>query len=353
MQARQAGDTMADGAQPGAASGLHPGESVPPGEAAALARIVAMIEARVRKAAQSGPARRDAHPKAHGTLQGEFEVLDGVPPPFRAGVFAAPRRFQAWVRFSNGSETLRPDAEGDGRGMAIKLLDVAGSPSGTQDFLLINHPTFFVKDAADYVDFQEYEGSWRFFVPSFNPFDLRLRELFIVRSIIRQEVRNPLNLRYWSMTPYRCGDVACKFSARPLPPRSRHEAAVGPHFLRANMARHLGEAEAGFEFLVQAQANRYAMPVEDPRIAWEESVSPFVPVARLRIPAQPFDTPERDAFGENLSFTPWHCLDAHRPLGGINRIRQTAYETISRVRHDLNGTPREEPRPEPAEASLD
>ena len=37
------------------------------------------------------------------------------------------------------------------------------------------------------------------------------------------------------------------------------------------------------------------------------------------------------------------ALEAHRPLGGINRLRRTVYETISRLRHDLNGIPRAEP----------
>jgi hypothetical protein len=323
----------------------HLGEVVPPGEAEALRRIVEAIEGRVREAARHGPARRDAHPKMHGCVRAEFRVLDTVPPELRAGVFAEPgRSFEAWVRFSNGSEKPGPDADGDGRGMAIKLLGVAGSPSGTQDFLLINHPVFFVRDAADYVDFQTAPAPWRFFAPSWNPFALRLREALIAHRITRQDVRNPLSVRYWSMTPYACGGVACKFSARPLPPASPHTAAEGPDFLRANLARHLAEAEARFEFLVQPRrAEGGAMPVEDPRIPWDEADSPFVPVATITIPPQRFDTPARDAFGENLSFTPWHCLEAHRPLGGINRLRRTVYEAISRLRHELNGTPREEP----------
>ena len=320
------------------------GEAVPPGEAEALGQIVRAIEDKVREAARHGPARRDAHTKAHGCVRAEFRVLDTVPPALRAGVFAEPRRrFEAWVRFSSGSGTPGGDAGGDGRGMAIKLLGVAGSPSGTQDFLLVNHPVFFVRDAADYVDFQTASPPWRFFAPSLNPFALRLREALIVREITKQEVRNPLSSRYWSMTPYACGELACKFSARPLPPSSSHIAAEGPNFLRANLARHLAEAEARFEFMVQPRTDADAMPIEDPRIEWDEAASPFVPVATLTIPRQDFDTAERDAFGENLSFTPWHCLEAHRPLGGINRVRRTVYETISRLRHELNGAPREEP----------
>jgi hypothetical protein len=85
------------------------------------------------------------------------------------------------------------------------------------------------------------------------------------------------------------------------------------------------------------------MPVEDPTIVWPEDRSPFVPVARLTLLRQDLDTPERHAFGEALSFTPWHGLDAHRPLGGINRVRRVVYDAISRLRHDLNGQPRVEP----------
>jgi len=30
-------------------------------------------------------------------------------------------------------------------------------------------------------------------------------------------------------------------------------------------------------------------------------------------------------------------------LGGINRVRRGVYETISGLRHEINGTPRQEP----------
>ena len=49
------------------------------------------------------------------------------------------------------------------------------------------------------------------------------------------------------------------------------------------------------------------------------------------------------AFCENLSFTPWHSLPQHRPLGAVNRVRRTVYESVSKKRHALNQTPRKEP----------
>lgn len=322
-----------------------PWETIPAGEAAATQAVLGMIEALVR-AKPTGRALRDAHPKMHGCAAARFEVLDGLPADLRKGLFATPHTYAAWVRFSNGSGTPQGDEAGDGRGMAVKLMGVAGSPSGSQDFILINSPAFFVRNAIDYVDFQKAGPKpLRFFFPGWNPFKFRLHELFAARAITKRVVSNPLDVQYWSMTPYLFGDLPCKFSARPVGPAAPFADRGGPDFLRLNLARTLAEDDRVFEFCVQLRTDPKAMPVEDPTIVWPEDRSPFVPVARLTLPRQDLDTAERRAFGEALSFTPWHGLDAHRPLGGINRVRRVVYEAISRLRHDLNGQPRVEPTP--------
>jgi hypothetical protein len=76
--------------------------------------------------------------------------------------------------------------------------------------------------------------------------------------------------------------------------------------------------------------------------------APWRKVATVRIPPQSFDSPEPLAFGEALSFTPWHSLPEHRPLGGINRTRRAVYRAISKQRHELNSVPRVEPAEVPA-----
>jgi len=85
------------------------------------------------------------------------------------------------------------------------------------------------------------------------------------------------------------------------------------------------------------------MSIEDPTIEWSEKDSHFISLARITIPAQAFTSPEQLEFCENLSFTPWHAIPEHRPLGGINRVRKTVFNTISRVRDELNGEERREP----------
>jgi hypothetical protein len=74
------------------------------------------------------------------------------------------------------------------------------------------------------------------------------------------------------------------------------------------------------------------MPVEDPTVRWAESASPFQKVATLRIPVQDCSPQQRRNHGERLVFTPWHALEEHRPLGGINRVRKAVYLASSRLR---------------------
>lgn len=323
-------------------------EDVPANEVGATERIVQMIEESVRAEAKKGPARRDAHAKAHGCVKAQFQVLDKLPEELKVGIFREVRTYPAWIRYSNGSGTVQDDSVGDARGMAIKLMGVKGSESGTQDFVMINHPVFIVRNAADYVEFQRAvsEGSpIKFFFPGLNPFDFRLHELGIAFAIRGLTVTNPLDSRYWSMTPYLFGDTtSMKFSARACGPTSSFIETDTPDFLRDNMRNHLAHGEACFDFLVQLRKRPQLMPIEDPTLEWSEKDSPFIPVARITISPQAFDSPKQMAFCENLSFTPWHALPEHRPLGGINRVRKAVYETISRVRHELNAVPRREPK---------
>jgi len=321
-------------------------EEVPANEDAATQQIVQMIEESVRAEAKNGLARRGAHAKAHGCVQAEFRVLDNLPEEARVGIFREPRAYPAWIRYSNAFGKMQDDSVGDARGMAIKLMGVERSESGTQDFVMINHPVFLVRNAADYVEFQKAlseDSPVKFFFPSLNPFNFRLHEFGIAIAIRSTKVANPLDSRYWSTTPYLFGDTEMKFSARHCGPASPFIETTSPDFLRENMQKHLAETEACFDFLVQLRKLPTEMPIEDPTIEWSEKDAPFIPVARITIPAQAFTSPEQLAFCENLSFTPWHAIPEHRPLGGINRVRKTVYDTISRVRHELNGDKRLEP----------
>ena len=230
-------------------------DEIPANEALAIQQIAQMVEENIRAEAQNGPAHRDAHSKAHGCVKAQFRVLQ-LPDEMSIGIFAEAREYPAWIRYSNGSGKVQDDAVGDGRGMAIKLMGVERSQFGTQDFVMFNHPVFFVKNATDYVEFQKalsQDSPIKFFLPGFNPLNFRLHELAIAIKIRSRKVNNPLDTQYWSATPYRFGNTAMKFSARPCDKTMYSSSAetASPNFLRENMQKHLDHGNACFDFMVQ------------------------------------------------------------------------------------------------------
>lgn len=322
------------------------GEVVPAGEAAATAAVTQAIAQLVQAGHdKNGQAFRDAHRKSHGCVQATFSVLDKLPPKVAQGLFAQSRSYNAVVRFSNGSGSSQDDHSNDARGMAVKVLGVGGlklledeQTAGTQDFLMTNHPVFFIRNAVDYVGFQRAAGS------SLGLAGWLAGHLFhetpIILAFTGKKVLNPLNARYWSTTPSKLGTEQMKFSAKPCAGGTFYEQSDSPDRLGENLSGQLATGGACFDFMVQTRTVPAKMPIEDPTIEWREAQSPFIPVARIQIPAQ---TPEPAAVCEARSFTPWHSIAEHRPLGGISRVRKDVYLAVSKLRHQLNGQPRIEP----------
>jgi len=298
---------------------------------------------------------RAQHSKGHGCLLAEFVVEDGLPDSYRVGVFREARTFAALIRFSNGARS--DDRQADIHGMAIKLLGVEGvkvleaeKNAETQDFVLADHPAFFIRNSHEYVRFSKALIGTKNSLLGKVAFGLRIMfSPFAPWSKLRRSLGgpvpdSPLRVRYWSQTPYRFGHLMAKYSARPdLAIVPAPAASDSPDRLRLAMAAHLAVEEARFDFEVQLRTDPAAMPVEDPTVEWPESASPPRKVATIRIPAQHFDTPAIHEFCEGLSFTPWHTLPEHTPLGSINRARRTIYQVLADQRLRARGVGRHEP----------
>lgn len=305
------------------------------------------------------PAKRDAHAKHHGCVKAEFIVESDLPDDLKVGVFKQPRTYPAWVRFSNGARYPQDDRKGDSRGMAVKLMGVEGDKvleaerhEQTQDFTLANHPVFAFRNAQDYLEFfrlrlKGEKQLIKFYFNGVNPLKWRWHEFRIARSVERKKVVSPLTTQYWSMAPYRLGEHAVKFSFKPQSTESPVQPDLqSKHYLHEVMVQHLKSQPAYFDFLIQIQTDSEKMPIEDPTIAWDEAVSPYRKLATLKIPPQSFDSPEQMQFCEDLTFTPWHTLPEHQPIGGINRMRRRVYEVAGKLRHTLNSAPQREPTPD-------
>ena len=337
----------------------------PKGEDDQITRIVDMAVEKVKKDYPAGTlARRDAHPKAHGCVVGEFKVESKLLPDFVGekglGIFTPGDSFPAIIRYSNGNPKDQADKEGDGRGMAVKLINAArGRPTAlndaketSQDFIMINHPRFFLDGVSEYVGFNAAANGL-----TLGGLKLYLaHHWFIFGRILElasEKVTNPLQAKYYSMVPYQLGPdsapIAVKYAAFPVACANSVLAAPTPksdrrdflrEALRESLDPQVGKASC-FEFLVQKQTDADTMPVEKASVRWDESASPFKKVATLTIRPQSFEQNQRAC--ENLSYNPWHALAVHKPLGGLNRTRKAVYEAVSRTRHQLNQEVQAEP----------
>ncbi|MGH1341642.1 MAG: catalase family protein [Nannocystales bacterium] len=327
-------------------------EWVPPNEGKDIAASEALLLEFVKKGYEkTGTAHRDAHVKPHGCLTASVTIEDDLPSELAVGLFSTPASFDAWIRFSNSSDKFQRDRIPDGRGMAIKMMNVPGTKAlpghedeTSQDIILINYPQFVVKNAADYVEFTRDSTighPLRFFFhegKSYRP------ELSSAEKLAMQRVVSPRQPDYFSMTPYLFGDgMAVKYGAMPCEPDRRRRRKLGKNYLRTQLVRDMAAEGACFELQVQLQLDPNQMPVEDPTVPWPTSISPYRTVARVEIPEQSFDTDERRQMCEFLSFNPWQTRIEHRPIGGINRVRKSVYEAISTLRHRLDGKKSLEP----------
>lgn len=330
-------------------------EVIAPTEAADTQAIIENAITVVEQHSENTRVLRDAHAKAHGCVRAEVSVRQGLEPELRQGVFSDPgKTWSAWVRLSNGNAYPQFDRIKDARGMAIKLLDVPGEKltrdprhAGEQDFVMFNHPVFFVSDVAEYRSnfAAQAEGKKAMaFFPSADPRTWQLRHLFIALQTLAPAPESPVATTYSSVAPYKLGDLNIKYRVIPAPERCPTYALPEqnrdlPNFLRSALYRQLSldRVPACFELQVQRQKPEHYMPIEDTSIEWDEAISPFETVADIRLPAQDFDSPEQNLACDNLSFNPWHALPAHRPIGGINRLRKAVYEAISTYRLERNG----------------
>ena len=98
---------------------------------------------------------RPVHSHHHGCAQALVQIdPQTLPPAQRVGIYANSKPQKAWVRFSNGDpDGDRKDPEPDVRGMAVKIMNVPDTPTGTQDLVMMNSKLFFVNTTAEYLDF--------------------------------------------------------------------------------------------------------------------------------------------------------------------------------------------------------
>jgi catalase len=328
-------------------------ETIPADEADDILRVVQALETILaRSQAKSGQFRADVHVKSHGYADGEFRVLPNLPPELAQGLFERSGTYPAVVRFSNAASQEQPDAIPDGRGLALKVLGVTGEVilrdeqrGPAQDFVMINHPVFFARNVKDFLRLEQVlveandnpvatlQGALTGGDP--NPLNWHWSEMLSVARIAGQLPAHPASNTYFSMAPIRLGSYVAKYRVKPA--GDRHDSYLEliqrlgsqSDALRLALEETLRTQEVLFEFQVQLRTSEQSMPIEDATREWPENESPYRTVAHLLLPRQEIAPLRQQAAYRYLAFNVWHALAAHRPLGGINRVRRVAYPVSS------------------------
>jgi len=308
-------------------------ETIDPDEAEVTSAFIAFLKDASRRRNPTGPVKRFNQGRGAGCVEAEFEVPDHLPAALRVGLFAQPGTFRAHIRFANASSAT--DRDKDVRGMAIALFDVPGvnltADSSRQDFVLNSHPVMVARDSKQFLELlqaMEQGGLARL------AFFARHPALARIGLAAQQHHTCHLDIPYWSTTPFLFGaGRAVKYVVKPCSGRtSPMPAELSDTYLTDAFRTHLAEAEACFDFMVQFQIDSVRTPIEDATTEWDEADAPYVAVAKIRIPPQRVDDPERAEACERFSFNPWHCLSDHRPLGNLNRARRDIYRELSQFR---------------------
>ncbi len=322
-----------------------------PDEPALFARIAETMRATGAAAPRgAGPGGRLSHVKLLGALKGELEVLPDLAPELAQGAFARPRRYPVVARLSHlPAEALDDRGVSSPRGFALKLFGVEGAPlpghaGGTQDFVLETGAVFNARDPRSFLAaFSTVAVAAPLPAPAKHAVSAVARGANAALGavglgsanldVLGHPRRHPLAEPYYSQAPLRWGDHVAKLGLFPGERlRALAFAADGPDALREAVAGWFAAHGGGWTLAAQLRTDAAAMPVEDARAPWPETLSPYRPVARLVFgPQDPF-APARAAAVEALSFAPSHSLAAHRPLGGIMRARLFVYDALAAER---------------------
>jgi hypothetical protein len=328
-------------------------EKLFPDEETFLNSIISSFETQMRLLWKPGGFERGGNTKTHGIVRGEFVVHDNLPAEFRHGIYAEPHTYRAWVRFSGPGPYITPDIDDPGfMSISIKLMGVPGpklmeDEKFTLDMFGVSTATFVTPDTKANAQLQiesVKNASIYYFLNFRQPHILDL----IMQSLFIKTQTSPFEAPYFSCVPYLLGKgQAMQYSVWP---KSKKRSRIPrlplrppDDYLRNAMVAALTAGDVEFDFRLQLQTDPFLMPIENNAVLWPEKLSPRVSVATLRLPRQQFDFPAQMEFAKKLSYNPWHTIEEHRPLGNQSRARRRMYETLSKLRHDMNAVPHYEP----------
>lgn len=343
---------------------------------------------------QAAKALRDTHAKTQVCVQGTLEIFDfdesslqqsaataaglsaQAMPPIKQGILAQPRQYPVWLRFANGRTTVENDYEDDTRSISVKIMDVAGErlasshEAHTQDLILQNGDIFFIRSIRAYYGFFKAISASTFWVIVWLLFHPKQKAA--LKKITSHAPKSLLTERYWSgsasalglpanfdasqpgqvpvtyplVVKYALTPVSSQPPHTPLPREARPESdrqeakrhqkqdGTPDNYYRQELIQALAAPDAVYCWDLQIQIQTTPeMSIDDVTISWDETKAPFFTVGRLTVRHQAINFDAQCDFCENLRFSPWNGLAVHRPVGALNRLRESIYPIVGEYRH--------------------
>lgn len=315
-------------------------EKIAPDETERYAGYAAVFEQiQARRSQRWGPGRA-LHRKQLTAAQGTLEVLDGLPPFARHGLFAQPHDYEVLVRLSNGGLDRAADKMPDIRGFAMRVLDVAGpaalgGQARFQDFTLINHEAFAFPDSREFVSFvaAAAQGNGpliKYMIKRYGVFGGPAQMGKMIKVAGRAFsgfATQPL----FSTVPMANGPYAVR--VRLVPATSNGEPVRhAREDWAADFCERLRRGPLHWDLQLQYFVDEKLTPIEDASVNWP---TPYTTVARLMLPRQDTASAEGQALSERAEtsvFDPWQALADHRPLGDVQRARKVVYFASQKAR---------------------
>jgi hypothetical protein len=292
----------------------------------------------------------------HGTLTIDERAHQNLHPDLRTGLFREPGSYAVLIRFNctdGGAVRLS---------MRVNTPDAMGLPVLTE---------CSPSSVADHkqIDLLFTENFREFFTPTIDDISTALSLLLApsLSSVLRapralfhllnnrnrytreglQPSIGPCGKAYYAALPFKLGPSAMKIGLLPrqahpragedVPSKAEGDEREATRKNTESLVDFLATQAASWDFAVQVATHK-SHRIDSGSARWDERQSPFVPVGTLTLPRQSSDdASESTLHHDSLQFNPWNMLEAHRPLGAMQRARYIIYQRHSAERFTSRG----------------
>ncbi|KAK5125950.1 hypothetical protein LTR85_011305 [Meristemomyces frigidus] len=298
---------------------------------------------------------RGTHVKTQAIVKGSMTVEKDLPEHLAQGLFSqGGKNYTLGIRYANEPSFLQDDRAPGPRGCGMKVFDVdgpgpfldeAGKITKTQDFTFNNAPLLELTDMPTTLEiFQIRERNFD------NPEALKA-ELSKRKDKDLQFAPTTLpNQHFMSYTmhsAYRYGDYVAKYAMFPIGKLQQELAEKAQVTDKSDPEQHsiwlreyFQHNDAEFNFRIQLCRDLNEQSVEDCSKPWDEEKYPFKTVAKVTLPKgqDVLESKRRAFWDDHMKLNVWYGLEAHRPLGSVNRLRKSLYQASVAKRAGINAT---------------